>query len=220
MYEPAPHQKLFAERDDPQPYRDLAALLEREEASVIGANGEPVAMPPQLQHALLALARLFAAERAALIETVSRDPITQHAAALINVPHDVFPEDVNGGKVPSTTEETAGGYTRQRIRLGGLFAYNDERRAKRRRVLDELFRMSEAAGEYDVTPEEIAAFTERVRLMLFNAAPATMTRILRDQAAALTRPPQSASQVLAALATEVSAFAVTVEQHLQGGGTE
>ncbi len=164
MYEPAPHRKLFAERDDPQPYRDIAALLERGEASLVGANGEQVAMPPQLRHALLALTRLFEAERAAMIETVSREPITQHAAALIGIPHHVFIEDVNEGKVPSITEEDAGGYTRRRVQLEDLFPYDARRHDEIRQFLWELTREAEAGGEYDVTPEEVAAFEERARL--------------------------------------------------------
>lgn len=163
MYELTPYHQLFGERDDPQPYREIVALLEGEGAALVGPDGERVALPPQLRHALLRLARLFAAERAALIETVSRDPSSQDAARLINIPH--HPEFVrllDEGQIPATTEYTEGGYLRQRIRLEDLFTYRDERRKETKRILDELVRMAEEDGEYDVTPEEIAAFEARV----------------------------------------------------------
>lgn len=68
-----------------------------------------------------------------------------------------------------------------------------------------------------IAPLRVTAQSADTFLMtLFNASPETMVEIVREQAAALTRPPLSVAQVLTRLAVETPAFVAAIARRMRG----
>ena len=143
---------------DSEAYRALAPLLDSAILRLTDAEGNAAPVPPELRDALRLLVTLFTADKAALITPINRDLTTQQAADLLGVSRPTLVRLLDDGVIPYTRVRT-----HRRVPLTALLTYRDADRAERRRHLDELVRISEEMGEYDVTPEELAAFRASVR---------------------------------------------------------
>lgn len=144
--------------DDAAAYRVLASLLNRAPVRLVDVEGNGVPVPSELLDALRAIVPLLAADTAVQITKINRALTTQQAADLLGVSRPTLIRLLDDGAIPYTRVRS-----HRRIRLTDLLAYREMHRAERRRLLDELVRIGEELGGYDVTPEELAAFRASVR---------------------------------------------------------
>lgn len=143
--------------EDAAAYRALARLLDHAPVRLVDAEGKIAPVPTELHETMRTLVALLAADKAALITPLSRDLTTQQAANLLGVSRPTLIRLLDNGAIPYTRVRS-----HRRIRLADLLAYRDADRTERRQRIDELVRMSEETGEYDVTEDQIAAFRASV----------------------------------------------------------
>lgn len=144
--------------EDAEAYRTLAHLLDHAPVRLVDADGNAGLVPPELHETLRTLVALLAADKAVQVTGLNRALTTQQAADLLGVSRPTLIRMLEDGAIPYTRMRA-----HRRILLTDLLAYRGRQRAERRHLLDELVRIGEDLGGYDVTEEELAAFRASVR---------------------------------------------------------
>jgi len=146
-------EAVFPDKDDPEMFRRLEQMLRKHPARLIGPEGQIMEIPAKMYTTMVQFAHLLAMNKVVLVTPMNKDLTTQEAAIHLGVSRPTLVKLLDEGKIP---------YTRpgkhRRIQLADLNAYREAMYADQDRLLDDLTRMSEETGGYDLTPEEIAAF--------------------------------------------------------------
>lgn len=146
-------EPVIPDRDDPEVFRRLEQMLRKHPARLIGSEGQIMEIPTKMYTTMVQFAHLLATNKVVLVTPMDKDLTTQEAAMHLGVSRPTLVKLLDAGKIP---------YTRpgqhRRVQLADLNAYREAMYADQDRLLNELTRMSEETGGYDLTPEDIAAF--------------------------------------------------------------
>jgi hypothetical protein len=135
--------------DDEQPaITALVRLLEQGDGDclrMVDATGAPVALPPAVLEVLRQAVPILGYRNAVEIGSIGRSLTTHQAADLLVMPHAALLALLDEGAIPSR-EGTLG----VEIALSDLLEYKAHRDAERRAALDELIRLTEEYGLYQI----------------------------------------------------------------------
>ncbi|MGH2558118.1 MAG: excisionase family DNA-binding protein, partial [Thermomicrobiales bacterium] len=126
----------------------LRRLLTGEEwcdLKLMGPDGTPLDVPPSVVQALRQVVSALARERVVLVDDLPADLMIQQAADLLDVPASHLARLMEQGEIPF--RQTG---SHRRVRFADLMAYKERRDAERREGLDEMTRMSQEMGLYDL----------------------------------------------------------------------
>ena len=115
---------------------------------LVGPDGKRVSVPAHMQRALRQIAVASAAGRRVTVVPNEVDLTTQQSAELLNVSRQYVVRLVDEGKLPAAKTGT-----HRRLRLADVLAYKSVRDAERREALNEIVRISQEAGLYELEAE-------------------------------------------------------------------
>ncbi len=147
-------ETVIPEHDDLQIFEQLEEILRRYQAQLIGPEGQVTPIPPKMYLLMVKFAHLLATNKVVLLTPMDKDLTTQEAALFLGISRPTLVKLLEGGNIPFTQPGK-----HRRIRFEDLQKYRDSRLVKRKKALGDLTRMSEEMGGYDVSPEDLAAFT-------------------------------------------------------------
>ncbi|MBA2948835.1 helix-turn-helix domain-containing protein [Streptomyces himalayensis] len=132
--------------EERQELDELAALVTdtAESAALVGPDGTLLRLPPAVHEILVQVILAMHAGRAITIAPRAQRLTTQEAADVLGVSRPTLVKLLDEGKIPY---EQPGRH--RRVRLDDVLAYQEARRAERRRRLDDLVRESEDLGLYE-----------------------------------------------------------------------
>ncbi|UNU27538.1 helix-turn-helix domain-containing protein [Microcoleus vaginatus HSN003] len=124
----------------------LAQLLSRESAQpkLVTSNGEEILIPESVCNILRQAVQEMASDQAASIVRYNRELTTQQAANILNVSRPFLVKLLENGEIPHIKVGS-----HRRILFQDLMIYKEQRKVKRRQLLDELIEMTEEAGLYE-----------------------------------------------------------------------
>jgi len=138
---------------DIEMFQNLERLLKKHRARLIGPEGLEDEISPEMYDAIVHFAHLLATNKIVLATPIDKDLTTQEAAIYLGVSRPTLVKLLENGEIPFTRVGK-----HRRVRFTDLKAYRDMKYAERQRALEELTRMSEEMGGYDVNPEDLEAF--------------------------------------------------------------
>jgi excisionase family DNA binding protein len=121
-------------------------LDERQRLQLLDANGQAIPLPASLERVLHQAACHLARDEALTLIPVAKDLTTQQAADLLNVSRPYLVKLLESGALPF--HKTG---SHRRVPLAALLAYKRQRDEERERTLDELTRLNQDMGLYDVS---------------------------------------------------------------------
>lgn len=154
------------------PDEELAALKRAARAlragkagtpKLIATNGEEVALSPTLLRVLRRSVEVLADDRAVLLNSLGKQISPQEAATLLAVPVTYLVKLLDDGTLRFTLD---GDF--RRLSLAEVLAYRQELRARQHEALDELARLSQELGLYDldystIKPKRLLEYEEEDR---------------------------------------------------------
>jgi excisionase family DNA binding protein len=123
---------------------EIERLLEHGPAFVEGPDGERTELPPALYNVLIEAIRQLSIGNGVSIMPAEMELTTQRAADILNVSRPYLVKLIKEGTID---HHMVG--THHRLRLADVIAYKATRDATRRRILDEMTREAEEAGDYE-----------------------------------------------------------------------
>lgn len=147
-------ETVIPEQEDVQTFEKIEEILKRYQAQLIGPEGQVTPIPPKMYHLMVRFAHLLATNKVVLLTPMDKDLTTQEAALYLGISRPTLVKLLAEGEIPFTQPGK-----HRRIQFENIKAYRDTRLAKRKKVLGDLTQMSEEMGGYDVSPEDLAAFT-------------------------------------------------------------
>lgn len=145
-----PEEAMRADRAELPELREFVRRLDQmiqngvEGATLLGSNGEEVAVPPAVFRALKLVARGMAAGVALSVVRHGKEITTQEAADMLYVSRPHLVKLLDEGTIPHRRVGT-----HRRVRIEDVLTYATDRAERRREELDELTRLSEEAeGKY------------------------------------------------------------------------
>ena len=143
---------VVPKEDELPAYRQMEALLCRNDARLTGPEGERTEIPPGLYRLMLKATRLLAANKVVMISAIDKHLTTQQAANLLGVSRPTLVKLLEDGTIP---------YRRvgrhRRIDYADVMAHRERTHQKQRTIARELTQDGEEMGGYEVTTEELAA---------------------------------------------------------------
>lgn len=112
---------------------------------LVGPKGEEVLLPTTLVRLLNEVADCLGRGQAMVLSPLERYVTTQDAADFLNVSRPYVVQLLNRGEIPHMRLNS-----HRRVRLADLIEYKRQRNADRKEALDELTRLSENYGLYDM----------------------------------------------------------------------
>ncbi len=119
-------------------------------ATITGANGEHVALPPEVFDMLRAIVAAMGDGRAVAITPVDQRLTTQEAADLLGVSRPTAVKLLEAGEIPF---EQPGRH--RRVLLADVLAYRERISTQRRAALDRMVDIADEADLYERTAEPI-----------------------------------------------------------------
>ncbi|MDQ6907111.1 MAG: excisionase family DNA-binding protein [Chloroflexota bacterium] len=130
-------------------YARIIALLAEPGAKLTNAEGESVEIPEHIRPMIRHLAQFAAANKAIFLSAVDKALTTQQAADILNVPHSHLTTLLDEGTIPYTMVGTY-----RRIHYDDLMVYYPVWKAEQKRLLDEMTKLGEEMGGYDLPPQK------------------------------------------------------------------
>ena len=123
----------------------LKQILSREfsQLRLVTSNGEEIAIPESVYTVLGQVVRAMASGQAISIVRHNRELTTQQAADILNVSRPFLVKLLENGEIPHIKVGS-----HRRILFQDVMIYKEQRKVKRRKLLDELIEMTEEAGLY------------------------------------------------------------------------
>ncbi|MCC3407729.1 MAG: helix-turn-helix domain-containing protein [Microcoleus sp. PH2017_10_PVI_O_A] len=118
--------------------------LESAQPKLVGSNGEEIIIPQSVYNLLGQVVQAMASGQAISIVRHNRELTTQEAANILNVSRPFLVKLLENGEI---THIKVGSH--RRILFQDLMTYKEQRKVKRRQLLDELIEMTEEAGLYE-----------------------------------------------------------------------
>jgi excisionase family DNA binding protein len=137
------------EEEEKETYARLAAMLAREPVEMVGADGERLALSPRTQQLVRKIVESLAEDQVIVMHSMKKDLTTQQAADLLNVSRPYLIKLLDEGAIPFTKVGT-----HRRIQYDDLMAYSIIWKAEQKRLLDELTKLGEEMGGYDLPPRK------------------------------------------------------------------
>lgn len=140
-----------AEQDRPMLEQVGLLLANQQEARLVAADGEEIALPAAVVRILTTVVEHLRRGDAVAVVPVHRELTSQEAADLLNMSRPYLVRMLDRGDIP---------YRRlnkhRRIKLDDLMAYKRQRDEHRRTALDELTELSQELGLYGVARKRAA----------------------------------------------------------------
>lgn len=150
------HTYLPDEQDEAS-IDEFASALRRLEHEPVGmrcalvsADERRIEVPPMLFEVLTQVAKALSEGMGVSVAPLNAMLTTQEAADFLGISRPTFVRILDRGEIPM---ERPGRH--RYVRLSDLIAHQENVRLKRRRILDEMARDSEAVGLYDSTTAEV-----------------------------------------------------------------
>jgi len=118
--------------------------LESSQLRLVASNGEEIAIPESVYSILGQVVRAMASGQAISIVRHNRELTTQQAADILNVSRPFLVKLLENGEIPHIKVGS-----HRRILFQDVMIYKEQRKVKRRQLLDELIEMTEEAGLYE-----------------------------------------------------------------------
>jgi excisionase family DNA binding protein len=118
--------------------------LESSQLRLVTSNGEEIAIPESVYSVLGQVVRAMASGKAISIVRHNRELTTQQAANILNVSRPFLVKLLENREIPHIKVGS-----HRRILFQDLMIYKEQRKVKRRQLLDELIEMTEEAGLYE-----------------------------------------------------------------------
>ena len=118
--------------------------LESSQLRLVTTNGEEIAIPESVYSVLGQVVRAMASGQAISIVRHNRELTTQQAADILNVSRPFLVKLLENGEIPHIKFGS-----HRRILFQDLMIYKEQRKVKRRQLLDQLIEMTEEAGLYE-----------------------------------------------------------------------
>ena len=141
-------EPVAAAAHDRDALMEIARLLRGAQGApvkLVGAEGGSVALPDSVVRLLGQLVQALAREQAVAVVPIGRELTTQQAADLLNISRPYLIQLLDRGEIPHRKTGT-----HRRIALPDLLAYKERRDSRRTQALDDLVRLSQELGLYDV----------------------------------------------------------------------
>jgi len=133
-----------------EPVGELSTLLERMGAAprttLIGPNGEHLALPPEVFDVLRNVVEAMAGGQAVTIAPVHQRLTTQEAAEVLGVSRPTLVNLLESGEIPF---ERPGRH--RRVKLVDVLTYRDRVSTQRRDSLDRMVEIADQSGMYELT---------------------------------------------------------------------
>ena len=142
-------ETVAPKEDEREMYTRLAAMLAREPVEMVGADGERLALSPQTQQLVRKIVESLAADHVIIMSSMKKDLTTQQAADLLNVSRPYLIKLLEEGTIPHTKVGT-----HRRIQYDDLMVYSVVWKAEQKRLLDEMTRLGQEMGGYDLPPRK------------------------------------------------------------------
>lgn len=141
---------VTADEHEREQLNAIERLMQGEQApKLVGTSGEQVELPAPALALLRELVHQLAREQAVAVVATGKELTTQQAADILNVSRPFLVKLLEQGKIPFAL---VGAH--RRILVSDLLAYKQRRDAARREALDELARISQEMGMYDMPSTE------------------------------------------------------------------
>jgi excisionase family DNA binding protein len=139
-------ESILLHEKEPESIAQLAQILSRESAQpkLVASNGEEIIIPESVCNILRQAVQAMASDEAVSIVRYNRELTTQQAADILNVSRPFLVKLLDEGAIPYIKVGS-----HRRIRFKDLIIYQEQRKVKRRKLLDQLIEMTEEAGLYE-----------------------------------------------------------------------
>mgnify|MGYP000152558979 CR=1 FL=1 len=118
--------------------------LESSQLRLVASNGEEIVIPESVYSLLGQVVRAMASGQVISIVPHNRALTTQQAADILNVSRPFLVKLLENGEIPYIKVGS-----HRRILFQDLMVYKEQRKVKRRKLLDQLIEMTEEAGLYE-----------------------------------------------------------------------
>ncbi len=118
--------------------------LESSQLRLVASNGEEIVIPESVYSLLGQVVRAMASGQVISIVPHNRELTTQQAADILNVSRPFLVKLLENGEIPYIKVGS-----HRRILFQDLMVYKEQRKVKRRQLLDQLIEMTEEAGLYE-----------------------------------------------------------------------
>ena len=118
--------------------------LESSQLRLVASNGEEIVIPESVYSLLGQVVRAMASGQVISIVPHNRELTTQQAADILNVSRPFLVKLLENGEIPYIKVGS-----HRRILFQDLMVYKEQRKVKRRKLLDQLIEMTEEAGLYE-----------------------------------------------------------------------
>ena len=124
----------------------LEPILSHESSQLrlVASNGEEIVIPASVYSLLGQVVRAMASGQVISIVRHNRELTTQQAADILNVSRPFLVKLLENGEIPYIKVGS-----HRRILFQDLMVYKEQRKVKRRQLLDQLIEMTEEAGLYE-----------------------------------------------------------------------
>lgn len=118
--------------------------LESSQLRLVTSNGEEIAIPESVYTVIGQVVGVMASGQAISLVPHNRELTTQQAADILNVSRPFLVKLLENGEIPHIKVGS-----HRRILFQDVMIYKEQRKVKRRQLLDELIEMTEEAGLYE-----------------------------------------------------------------------
>jgi excisionase family DNA binding protein len=134
--------------------RELLAVLNGHDAVLVTDEGRRIDAPPTAVQALTRAVEYLANGEPVMIIPANAQLTTGEAATILDVSRQYVVRLLDDGKIPSHREGS-----HRRVYLRDLIVYRERRIAEQMEAWRAMVRLGQETGGYDMTAEDIAAFS-------------------------------------------------------------
>jgi excisionase family DNA binding protein len=139
-------EPIMAQEQERLSIKHLESMLDLEnnQPKLVGADGKEILIPESVYQILHQAVHALASGKVISVVIQDKELTTQKAADLLKVSRPYLIKLLDQGEIPCIRVGT-----HRRVRFDDLMKYKQERDIKRRKCLQELIEITEAAGLYD-----------------------------------------------------------------------